>query len=281
MRVFEIRDDTIAAVGDVCIVEIADNIAEGALRRTEAANSDRLGNGRIRVIILVGNLEERVDRVDLCALACRFEGRDILGLRFRACLDASVPGNFGMIDIEIEAIARAEIGITVVGVVNTLAGQVTKELEEEFLTLVGVTLIPDWRGYSRQRFMESSLCPVCIVLFEQFEADRDIAAVTALGATESSTLVVIIVIDHEANAHSIQRIEHLAQRAAQHIEKHIRPRRAHITLIDQGIALTVVTGCCGKVWPVVDGKHDQRLTARRQARPGVDINVRVIGDRCA
>ncbi|MEX1323979.1 MAG: hypothetical protein AB1Z21_07280, partial [Synechococcaceae cyanobacterium] len=51
------------------------------------------------------------------------------------------------------------------------------------------------------------------------ETHRDVAAVAAAGAAEPHAVIVVVVIDHEADPHSLQRVEYFPQRAAQYVEE--------------------------------------------------------------
>ena len=91
-----------------------------------------------------------------------------------------------------------------------------------------------------------------IAFLKQRETHGYIATIAALGAAEALTIIDVIVVNHEADFHAFQRIEHLAQRTSQHVEESIRTGRAHVALGNQRIAITVITRRRSEVRPVVE-----------------------------
>ncbi len=62
--------------------------------------------------------------------------------------------------------------------------------------------------------MKTRLGAVRIVRLEHFEAHRDIATIAAIRAAEPFAVIVVIVVDHHADADIFERIEDLAHDAA-------------------------------------------------------------------
>ena len=84
--------------------------------------------------------------------------------------------------------------------------------------------------------METRLGAVEVAFLEALEAHHDVTAIAALRAAESGAVIVVVVIDHQADAYAFERIEDLAQRAAQYVEEGIGPCRAHKPLRNKRIA---------------------------------------------
>ena len=149
-------------------------------------------------------------------------------------------------------------------VVNTLSCQVTEEFEEQFLALVGMTEIALRRRQCIQVIVESCFGAVEIAFFEAIETHHDVTAVTAICTPESLTVVVVVVIDHQADTYAFERVEHLAHRATNDVEEGVGTRRAHVTFRNQRVTFVAVAGCRTEVGPVVDREHDHWLTTGRQ-----------------
>ncbi len=120
---------------------------------------------------------------------------------------------------------------------DALARKVPEKLEEQFLALIGMTDIAQRSGYGVEDLVKSCLRSVGIVLFETLEAHRDVAAIAALGTPETDAIKIVVVIDHEADSNTIERVENLAQRTAEHVEEGVGAGGAHVALFDEGIAL--------------------------------------------
>ena len=116
-------------------------------------------------------------------------------------------------------IAGTKIGIAVVRVVHALPRQVAEELEEQLLALVRVTYVAPWRRHRIENVVKARLGAIRITLIEELEAHRNIAAIAALGAAETFTVVVIVVVYHQADLDALERVEDFAHGAAQHIEE--------------------------------------------------------------
>ncbi len=86
----------------------------------------------------------------------------------------------------------------------------------------------------------------------------------------------MVVVQHEADAHALQRVHDLAQRSAQHVEERVRARRLHPAFGDERVALVAVAGRGAEVRPVVEGEHDHGLAAWRHAGTRVQIDIRVV-----
>ena len=165
------------------------------------------------------------------------------------------------------------------GVEHTLARQVTEKLEKQFLALVGVTKVTLRSRHRIQDLVESLLRIIVIVLFETLEAHRDVAAVAALGAAETDAIVVVIVIDHQADPHAVERVEDLAERASQHIEKRVGTVFVHIAFVDQRLTFAVRARCRTEIRTVIQREHHHRLAARGQTGTWVHVDVRVVRSR--
>ena len=130
--------------------------------------------------------------------------------------------------------------------------------------------------YRIENVVERGFRAVRITLLHQLEAHRDVAAVTATRAAKSSAKILVVVVEHEPHLDPFQRIEHLAQRAAQHVEEGVRPGRTHIAFGNERVTLTFLTPSRPEVRPIVQREHDHRFTARRKSGTGIHVHVRVV-----
>ena len=145
LRVIEIGCGTVGAIGEIRIVQVLDDVRKFILRRAEATEFDRVLDRGVGVVSLVRDLEHHVDRVDLRAGAGRTDWGNVFRPRLRATFDSCVPGDCRIIDVQVVGIGREIVGVAIVGVVHALPREVTEELEEQFLALVGVALAAERR----------------------------------------------------------------------------------------------------------------------------------------
>ena len=125
--------------------------------------------------------------------------------------------------------------------------------------------------------MKARLGAIEVALLEQFKSAGDVTTVTALGAAEAFAIVIVGVIDHQADANTLERVEHLPQGAAQHVKERVWANGRHVAFRDQRVALVAVAGRRPEVGSIIQREHDHRFAVCRQTGARVHVNVRVIG----
>ncbi len=79
-------------------------------------------------------------------------------------------------------------------VVDTLAGQVTKVLEEQLFTLVGVAQIALRCRHGIQNAMEASLGAIWVARLEHVEAHSNVSSIAAIRTTKAGAVIIVIVV---------------------------------------------------------------------------------------
>ena len=142
-----------------------------------------------------------------------------------------------------------------------------------------MTLVALRSRHRGEDIVEAGLGAVGIAGLEPLEAHRDVAAVTAPGAAEARTVAGVIVVQHQADAHALERVEDLAQRATQDVKKGIGRLQRQVAFCDQRIAFVAVARRRAQVRPVVEREHDHGLAAWRQSGTRVHVDIRIVGSR--